>query len=59
MFKFGKSTAELFTELKTEKNPDDWRKKNINEFVTPLNEYLQRLLVEKTWSVRKLLKNLV
>ena len=47
MFKFGKSTAELFTELKTEKNPDDWRKKNINEFVTPLNEYLQRLLVEK------------
>ena len=47
MFKFGKSTDELFTELKTEKNPDDWRKRNLKEFVTPLNEYLQKLLEEK------------
>lgn len=47
MFKFGKSTGELFTELKTEKNLGDWRKNNNDEFVTPLNEYLQKLLEEK------------
>lgn len=47
MFKFGKSTGELFTELKTEKNPGDWRKRNNDEFVAPLNEYLQKLLEEK------------
>ena len=47
MFKFGKSTDELFTELKTEKNPGDWRNRNAKEFVLPLNEYLQKLLAEK------------
>lgn len=47
MFKFGKSTDELFTELKTEKNPGEWRNRNRDEFVLPLNEYLQKLLTEK------------
>ena len=47
MVKFGKSTDELFTELKTEKNPGDWRNRNAKEFVLPLNEYLQKLLAEK------------
>lgn len=47
MFKFGKSTDELFTELKEEKNPAIWRERNRDEFVLPLNEYLQKLLEEK------------
>ena len=47
MFKFGKSTDELFTELKSEKNPADWRNRNREEFTLPLNEYLKKLLAEK------------
>lgn len=47
MFKFGKSTGELFTELKDKKNLQDWRKDNREEFVLPLNEYLIKLLKEK------------
>ena len=50
MFKFGKSTGELFTELKREKNPGDWRNRNREEFVLPLNEYLEKLLAEKNLS---------
>ena len=47
MLKFGKSTGDLFTELKSEKNLDGWRKNNQNEFTVPLDEYLQKLLAEK------------
>lgn len=47
MFKFGKSTGELFTELKDDKNLSDWRERNRDEFVLPLNEYLEKLLTEK------------
>ena len=47
MLKFAKSTAELFTELKEEKNPSGWRSRNREEFTAPLNEYLQKLLTEK------------
>ena len=47
MFKFGKSTDELFTELKTEKNLEGWRSRNREEFVEPLNEYLEKILEEK------------
>lgn len=47
MFKFGKSTGELFTELKDKKNLQDWRKDNREEFILPLNEYLTKLLKEK------------
>lgn len=47
MFKFAKSTGELFTELKQEKNFEDWRDRNREEFVMPLDEYLKKLLAEK------------
>ena len=47
MFKFGKSTDELFTELKTEKNLEGWRSRKQKEFVEPLNEYLEKILEEK------------
>lgn len=47
MFKSGKSTGELFTELKDDKNLSDWRERNRDEFVLPLNEYLEKLLTEK------------
>ena len=47
MFKSGKSTGELFTELKDDRNLSDWRERNRDEFVLPLNEYLAKLLTEK------------
>lgn len=47
MFKFAKSTGELFTELKEEKNLVNWRKQNREEFTLPLNEYLKKLMAEK------------
>ena len=47
MFKFGKSTGELFTELKEEKNIGDWRERNREEFIAPLNEFLEKILREK------------
>ena len=45
-----KNTGELFTELKKDKNLADWRERNRNEFVLPLNEYLAKLLTEKNLS---------
>ena len=56
MFKFGKSTGELFTELKTEKNPENWIKRNREEFIVPLNEYLQKLLEEKNLERAKVIE---
>ncbi|MBE8950518.1 MAG: helix-turn-helix transcriptional regulator [Quinella sp. 3Q1] len=56
MFKFGKSTDELFTELKTEKNLDGWRSLNQKEFVEPLNEYLEKLLAEKNLSKQEVIE---
>lgn len=47
MFKFGKSTGELFTELKQEKNLRDWRTNNSAEFVMSLSEYLEKILADK------------
>ena len=47
MFKFGKSTGELFTELKQERNLKDWRTNNREEFVAPLSEYLEKILADK------------
>ena len=47
MFKFAKSTGELFTELKEEKNLVNWRNQNREEFTLPLNEYLKKLMAEK------------
>ncbi|MBR7024519.1 MAG: helix-turn-helix transcriptional regulator [Selenomonadaceae bacterium] len=56
MLKFGKSTDELFTELKTEKNPGDWRERNREEFVLPLHEYLKKLLEEKNLERAKVIE---
>ena len=56
MFTFGKSTGELFTELKAEKNPETWLKRNRDEFVAPLNEYLQKLLKEKNLERAKIIE---
>ena len=47
MFKFGKSTGELFAELKEEKNLVGWKNRNSKEFTAPFEEYLQKLLAEK------------
>ena len=47
LFKFGKSTGELFTELKSDKNLGGYFQRNSDEFVLPLNEYLEKLLAEK------------
>lgn len=50
MFALSKSTGELFTELKRDKNLTDWRERNREEFVLPLNDYLAKLLEEKNLS---------
>ena len=42
-----KSTGDLFTELKTNKNLTSYRDRNREEFVLPLNEYFDKLLAEK------------
>ncbi|MBQ6005517.1 MAG: DNA-binding protein [Selenomonadaceae bacterium] len=47
MFKFAKSTGELFTELKAEKNLQGWRENNREEFTLPLHEYLEKILADK------------
>ena len=47
MSKFGKSTGELFTELKEEKNLGGYLQRNRDELILPLNEYLEKLLAEK------------
>ena len=57
MFKFGKSTDELFTELKTEKNLEGWRSLNQKEFVEPLNEYLKKILAEKNLSKQEVIEH--
>lgn len=56
MFKFGKSTGELFTELKEEKNLRDWRTNNSAEFVDPLSEYLEKLLADKNLSKQEIIE---
>ena len=56
MFKFGKSTGELFTELKSEKNLEDWRSRNREEFVEPLNEYLEKILLEKNLTKQEVIE---
>ena len=56
MFKFGKSTGELFTELKQEKNLKDWRTNNRNEFVLSLDEYLEKLLTDKNLTKQEVIE---
>ena len=47
MFKFAKNTGDLFTELKDDKNLKGYLRRNQEEFVMPLGEYLEKLLAEK------------
>lgn len=56
MLKFAKSTGELFTELKDEKNLASWRENNREEFIKPLNEYLLELLKEKSLERAEVIK---
>lgn len=56
MLKFSKSTGELFTELKEEKNLKNWRHGNSQEFVVPLNEYLEKILLEKNLTKQEVIK---
>ena len=56
MFKFAKSTGELFTELKKEKNLRDWRTNNSSELVGSLGEYLTKLLTEKNLSKQEVIE---
>lgn len=57
MFKFGKSTGELFTELKKEKNLRDWRTNNREEFVLSLGEYLEKILVDKNLTKQEVIED--
>ena len=56
MLKFSKSTGELFTELKEEKNLGDWRTFNSQEFVVPLNECLEKILLEKNLTKQEVIR---
>lgn len=56
MFKFAKSTGELFTELKEDKNLRGYLKQNREEFILPLNEYLEKLLVEKNLTKKEVVE---
>ena len=47
MLSVSKSTGELFTELKEDKNLSGYFRRNSDEFILPLNEYLEKLLAEK------------
>ena len=47
---FAKNTGDLFAELKTERDPQNFRERNQDEFVVPLSEYLTNLLAEKNLS---------
>lgn len=57
MFKFGKSTGELFTELKKEKNLRDWRTNNSAEFVMSLGEYLEKILADKNLTKQEVIEH--
>ena len=56
MFKFAKSTGELFTELKKEKNLQDWRTNNREEFTLSLGDYLTKLLTEKNLTKQEVIE---
>ena len=47
---YAKDTGDLFVELKNERNVEDYRQRNQDEFTVPLHEYLTKLLAEKNLS---------
>lgn len=44
---YSKDTGDLFAELKTERDPQNFRDRNQDELTVPLHEYLSSLLAEK------------
>lgn len=44
---YSKDTGDLFAELKTERDPQNFRDRNQDELTVPLSEYLMSLLAEK------------
>ena len=56
MFKMPKSTGDLFTELKDDKNLNGYLRRNREEFVMPLGEYLEKLLTEKNLTKKEVIK---
>ena len=51
-----KSTGELFTELKEDKNLSGYFRRNSEEFTLPLNEYLEKLLAEKNLTKKEVIE---
>ena len=56
MFKMPKSTGDLFTELKDDKNLMGYLRRNQEEFVMPLGEYLEKLLAEKNLTKKEVIE---
>ncbi len=55
MFKMPKSTGDLFTELKDDKNLNGYLQRNREEFVLPLGEYLEKLLAQKNLTKKEVI----
>ena len=56
MFKMPKSTGDLFTELKDDKNLMGYLRRNQEEFVMPLGEYLEKLLAAKNLTKKEVIE---
>ena len=56
MLSVSKSTGELFTELKSDKNLGEYFRRNSDEFTLPLNEYLEKLLTEKNLAKKEIVE---
>ena len=56
MQRYAKDTDELFIELKSERNVEDYLTRNKNEFMISLSEYLENLLAEKNFIKQEVVK---
>lgn len=56
MFKFAKNTGDLFTELKDDRNLSGYLRRNQEEFVMPLGEYLEKLLAAKSLTKKEVIE---
>ena len=56
LFKFAKNTGDLFTELKDDKNLNGYLRRNQEEFVMPLGEYLEKLLAQKNLTKKEVIE---
>ena len=56
MQRYAKDTDELFIELKSERNVEDYLSRNQNEFMISLSEYLENLLAEKNLIKQEVVK---